>query len=328
MLWDAMGVINGYLLLLGVSCLALQLVVLLLYLRSRAVRAWITPLYCFVHPLLYLGFIEPGMTPSLPWFRASLWAVFASYWTVRVFGALLPVPRALRRALLHAVWIGCAGALVRSALARTGPAGDFPYALILATSGFVLLVIPTLMARKQLRHEPLPVLDSARATWLALTLAAVLGGNQLLASWPSIPRARIEEAARERDVSPDELAAMLSRKTPLAKLFDSQALAEIIFDPKDDLLVTPALLDHPAGPLHLTLREAMMAVRQTGTPWSKQLRPTPYDVPKLIAGSPLMLGKTGIFEMMLSDTESPRIGALVLASRAVEQSPPSTAPTF
>ncbi|HEX4386134.1 MAG TPA: hypothetical protein VH083_24415, partial [Myxococcales bacterium] len=256
-----MAVISLYTCLLGASCMGFQIIALIIYLRSRTLRAWMEPFYCFINPLLYLGFFEPAMTPRLPWFRAVLWVIFASYWTVRIFGALLPTPRLLRRGLSHLIWFGCLAVGGRACVSTLTDIN--PLIVILAMGGFVLLLVPSLMARTQLKVEPPPILDSSRATLACLAMAAVLVADPLLASRPPIPLDRIELAARERGVSSMALQAMTAPRTPLARLVDRMAVEEILEDDRGELGILPAFIDRPLGPLQITASEALLAVRKT-----------------------------------------------------------------
>jgi hypothetical protein len=311
-----MAAISLYTLLLGGSCIGLQVLALIIYLRFRAARAKMEPLYCFLHPLLYLGFFEPAMTPQLPWFRAVLWVIFACYWTVRIFGALLPTPRLLRRALTHAVWLGCAAVLGRAFVSLLGDNSIVP---VLVMGGFVLLVIPVVMARTQLRLEPLPVLDSSRATLLCLAITAGFAGNHLLASRPSLPLAQFEEEALVRGASTAALQAMITRRTPFDRLVDRIAVEEILADDRGDLMISRAFIDRPLGPLQITAAEALLAVRKTGTPWSKRMRPSIMGgVTKVLPGPALETTAAQVLHELLSETGCLKIGALVLAARAAQ----------
>src|ERR1700676_3130407 len=96
------------------------------------------PVWCFLNPALYLLVIEPAMNPALPWFRTSLWTVFAAYWTVRLFGELWPPAEWLQRSILASVILACAAALVRGCLAVTADADAVRYLVVIAVGGFSL----------------------------------------------------------------------------------------------------------------------------------------------------------------------------------------------
>jgi len=267
--------------------------------------------------------IDPAMEPSLPSFRAVLWVVFASYWSVRIFGALLPLPSRIERWILLAVTGACAAALIRSSFAVLAQERT-PYWVPIVFGGFSLFAIPISMVRSQLRDGYIPyALDGQAASLVALTIAGVLGTNLLLSSDASGFRrahaAEIEAAAKERGVSPAALAALVaSGQTPLGSLCKRIAMNEWLSDDKSHFVIAPAFADVRIGPLQLSPRETMLAIRRTGAPWTKQYREIGYDVPRLLTGEMPPLSKEEVVRRLFDDKESLRLAALVLASRVYD----------
>jgi hypothetical protein len=324
-------VLTIYLGALALSCFFLQVLALAIYVKKPGARRWMEPIWCFLNPALYLLVIEPAMNPALPWFRASLWTVFAAYWTVRLFGELWPPPEWLQRSILVGVILGCAAALVRGCLAVTADADAVRYLVVIAFGGFSLYAIPMLMAVCQLKAGRLPfALADRPAQLLALTLAAGLGTNVLLAPgergaarFQRQYASQIKAAAQEWGVSPEDLSSLArdgeSGRTPLGKLVERVAMYEWLDDPKSHFILAPALADVPIGPLQLTPRETMRAIRQTGAPWTKEYRETRYDVPKTLPGNMPGLTKSEVVRLLLDEKESLPLGALVLAARGATQ---------
>ncbi|MCA1829286.1 MAG: hypothetical protein LC689_20370 [Myxococcales bacterium] len=288
--------VSIYLGALALSCFLAQLAALAVYVNAPGARRWMEPLWCFVNPALYLLVIEPAMAPPLPWFRALLCAVFAGYWTVRFFGELWQPPEWAQRAILVSVMLACASALVRGCLAVTANADALPYFIVIAFGGFSLYVIPMLMAFHQLDVGKIPLLHDRAARFVGLAIAAILGGNLLLAPgergaghFQRVYEAQIVEAARERGVPSDVMQALVSNgiagRTPLGMLVERIAMNEWLEDPKSHFVVAPAFADVHIGPLQLTPRETIRAIRETGTPWTKQYREVGYGVPRVLPGT-------------------------------------------
>jgi hypothetical protein len=110
--------------------------------------------------------------------------------------------------------------------------------------GFVLLLIPALVMRDQLRRKPLPVLDSSRATSLSLAIAGLLGTNALLATRLELPRALWVRFARVRDVDAEALAAMSSPREPMMAVRKTGASWNKEFRPTPHLV--PKTIPGPA----------------------------------------------------------------------------------
>ena len=316
-----------YLSALALSCFFLQALALAIYVKKPGARRWMEPIWCFLNPALYLLVVEPAMNPALPWFRASLWTVFAAYWTVRLFGELWPPSEGLQRLILVGVILACAAALVRGCLAITADVDAVPFLLVIAFGGFSLYAIPVLMVVWQLLEGRFPFAVGDRpAQVLALTLAAGLGGNMLLAPgergaarFQRRYASQIKMAAEEWGVSPESISSLAadgqSGRTPLGKLVERVAMNEWLDDPTSHFILAPALADVPIGPLQLTPRETMKAIRQTGAPWTKEYREVGYDVPKTLPGKMPALTKREVVRQLLDEKESLRLGALVLAAR-------------
>jgi hypothetical protein len=322
-------VLSIYLSALALSCFFLQIAALAIYVRKPGARRWMEPIWCFVNPALYLLVIEPAMSPALPWFRMTLWAVFGAYWTVRLFGGLWRPPEWPQRFILVSVILACAGALLRGCLAVTANADALSYLIVIAFGGFSLYVIPMLMALRQLKAGQLPfLLEDRAARVVALALTAVLGCNLLLAPGEHGVRhfqrqheSQIGAAARERGISSDALKSLatngISGRTPLGVVVEHVAMSEWLEDPTSHFVLAPALADVRIGPLQLTPRETMRAIRKTGAPWTKEYREVGYDVPRALSGKMPALAKAEVVRQLFDDSESLRLGALVLASRTV-----------
>lgn len=320
-------VLTIYLGALALSCFFLQIVALAIYVKKRGARRWMEPVWCFLNPALYLLVIEPAMSPALLWFRAFLWTVFGAYWTVRLFGELWPPPEWLQRSVLVAVTVACAAALLRGCLAVTADADSVRYLVVIAFGGFSLYAIPIVMAVSQLRAGHLPfALADRQAQLLAVTLAVGLGGNMLLT--PGAHGAelflrrnasQINAAAQEWGVSPESISSLATDgqagRTPLGRVVERVAMNEWLDDPTSHFVLAPALADVRIGPLQLTPRETMRAIRQTGAPWTKEYREVGYSVPATLPGKMPALTKSEVVHQLFDERESIRLGALVLAAR-------------
>ncbi len=323
-----MPVLSVYLGGLALSCFGLQLAALAVYVKKPGARPWMDPLWCFVNPGLYLLVIEPAMAPALPWFRATLWAVFGVYWTVRLFGALWPPPEWAERCILVSVVVACAAALLRGCLAVTANEDAVDYLLVIALGGFSLYAIPMLMALWQLKECRIPfLLEDRAARAVALLLAASFGANLLLAPgrWGARRfereyESQIAAAARERGVPAGALTSLalkgVAGRTPVRVRLERMAMNEWLEDPKSHFVLAPAFADVRIGPLQLTPRETMRAIRQAGAPWTKEYREVGYDVSQVLAGTMPPLTKAEVVRVLFDDADSLRLGALVLAARA------------
>lgn len=319
--------LSTYLSALALSCFFVQLAALAIYMKLPAARRWMDPVWCFLNPALYLLVIEPAMAPSLPWFRWLLWIVFAAYWTVRLFGALWSPPAWGQRAILHGVLVGSALALVRGCFAWTANEDRIPFLLVIGLGGFSLYVIPMLMVAEQLKQsEPRFAVGDRPAGWLALGLAGLLGTNLLLAAarravspFDHQHAADIEAAAQKRGIASGALRSLVgdaeSSRTPLGALWERFAMKEWLDDPKSHFVLAAGLADVRIGPLQLTPRETMLAIRRTGAPWTKEYREIGFDVPRVLAGEIAPLPKSEVVRRLFDETECLRLGALVIASR-------------
>src|SRR5207237_5900896 len=106
----------------------------------------------------------------------------------------------------------------------------------------------------------------------------------------------IRAAADEWGVSPGSLGLLIddaqSRRTPLRKLIERLAMNEWLEDPTSHFILAPALADVRIGPLQLTPRETMQAIRQTGAPWTKEYREVGHDVPRTLPAKMAALTKS------------------------------------
>jgi len=318
--------VSIYLGALALSC-PLQLFALAIYAKRPGARRWMEPVWCFINPALYLLVIEPAMAPALPSFRAGLWAVFAAYWTVRVFGELWQPPIWAQRSILVGVIVGCGSALLRGCLAVTATVDELRYLIVIAFGGFSLYVIPMLMAFRQLEAGKIPFLQDRAARFVALAIAAILGGNLLLAPgergarrFQRMHEAQILEAARDRGVPSGDMRMAVTKgisgRTPLGMILESVAMNEWLDDPTSHFVLAPALADVHIGPLQLTPRETMRAIRKTGAPWTKEYREVGFVVPQVLPHEMPALSKAEVARQIFDDVESLRLGALVLAARA------------
>ena len=91
---------------------------------------------------------------------------------------------------------------------------------------------------------------------------------------------------------------------------------EWLADPNSHWVLAPAFADVHIGPLQLTPRETMRAIRQAGAGWTKEYREVGYDVPQVLPGRMNALSKAEVVRRLFDDEASLPLGALVLAARA------------
>ena len=183
------------------------------------------------------------------------------------------------------------------------------------------------MAASQWKAGRIPfALGDRSARFVALALAAILGGNLALTPGERTARqflqsheAQIEAAAREHGIAVEELKSLvtrgISRRTPLQAMAEHVAMEEWLKDPTSHYLVAAAFADIAIGPLQLSPRETMRAIRETGAPWTKEYREIGFRVPHLLPGQMPALSKAEVVQQLFDGEESMKLGALVLASR-------------
>jgi hypothetical protein len=239
---------------------------------------------------------------------------------VTLFGALWPPPEWVQRCILVGVLSGSGAALLRGCLAVTANADRISYLVVILFGGFSLYVIPMIMAFSQLKERQRRfVLGDRSANLVALGLAGVLGTNLLFAGGKRGARG-FEAAAHERGISSETLLSLVhsgeASRTPLGALLERLAMNEWLQDPTSHFVLAPALADVRIGPLQLTPRETMLAIRRTGAPWTKEYREIGYDIPRDLPHEMPSLPKAEVVRRLLDENESIQLGALVLAARA------------